>query len=334
MMYGTPPGYQSLETAINAVGQELFGTNWAGDGWHRARAITNADQARQREIEEIPARKAEAARARRAAGTAIGRNESDSYTRAASVRSASAAVDADEVARARSSIALLSVQRRAAITELQRRFYGAPPDHSDALSASVLLTDGRFWPIAPAYWYSAVAEATFEDGRAKFRAEIYGPESGLIDGPVMVAVYKSNDAPPRPDSGARVVPSKTTAEIDDAAAGIGKTNSPDDKDPSDHGEEAQQPERKTRRLSADQNVQEEAQLGNRIRSVIEAAKQKWSDPSKAPSPALIARALVTGKSDRKLHGFKAGTIKKILEGSYPAAKRRSIESPFATGIDT
>ena len=72
------------------------------------------------------------------------------------------------------------------------------------------------------------------------------------------------------------------------------------------------------------NVEADALLKNRIKSVIAKAKNTWPDPETRPGATQMAQELVDGQPKRKVEGFGQEAIRKILAGTYKPAKERGI----------
>ena len=92
--------------------------------------------------------------------------------------------------------------------------------------------------------------------------------------------------------------------------------------PSPEPEPNQDTVRPRRQRKKDPGV--EADLVNRIRSVLATATRKWSGEANRPPADQMAEELVTGQRGRKFHGFTKETVRQILLGTYPPMISRGI----------
>jgi hypothetical protein len=75
------------------------------------------------------------------------------------------------------------------------------------------------------------------------------------------------------------------------------------------------------------NEVKEIQLENRIRGILLVAQQRWRHPTRRPTIRQMARLLAQDK--KASAGFSEDSIRKILSGQYPPARRLGI--PPLTG---
>ena len=72
------------------------------------------------------------------------------------------------------------------------------------------------------------------------------------------------------------------------------------------------------------DVEADALLKNRIKTVIAKAKNRWPDPEKRPGLNQMARLLVEGQPKSKVEKFGEDAIRKILAGTYKPARNIGI----------
>jgi hypothetical protein len=152
-----PPGYIGLLQKLDAVGRAIFGDDWRG---------AEAPELRQRAEQVDPRRISRAPEPISRLGSP---GHGGSQGRRWSIwddpeRLADAQHRWEELKRLATEA---ENQRSQAISEMQRRFYGTPPEFANAVPVYEKLPDGSLSPIPRHHWYGDAAAYVFRTGETE-----------------------------------------------------------------------------------------------------------------------------------------------------------------------